>query len=150
MGNPKRYSNSGCVCGGIEKREQWLELMERNFRTCAWVAEISSDWDEADLNIKGPGPAYADFISTHEMGNQPGEQYLRFRIDAHFKPWAWAVMGLLLVFGTYCLTSLYTMPLLVPIGLLLRSMVWSRRHMIRAVSHLAIECGEAIGMKEAR
>lgn len=146
----KRYSGTGRVWGGIEKREAWLELMNRNFRTCGWISRVCGDWEEADLHISGPGPVCADFYSTYETGSRPGEQFLRFRVKPQLKSWSWWLILWVVLLVTVAFLKPFTIPLAIPLLLFLRSLVWSRRHMSAVVSHIACECAEALGMKEVR
>ena len=145
-----RFSDKGYVMGGLEQREPWLELMHRNFRTCGWISRISDDWESSDLHIAGPGPVCADFISTYEVGKQPGEQFLRFQVKPRLKWWAWGLTGAVSALILASFSTPFTAPLSIPLALFLRSLFWSRGHMGSVVSHIAVECGEALGMKEVR
>ncbi len=145
-----RYFKVGCLWGNLEKRVLWLELMQRNFRTCGWICEQSSDWEDSDLKITGPGPVRATFCSTYEEILTSGEKQLRFRVRARPKLWAVALALVLAAGMVVSLTTAFTWPLVVPLALVLRWLVMSRRHMIRAVSHIAFECAQALDMPEAK
>jgi glycosyltransferase involved in cell wall biosynthesis len=149
-GRESRFSDKGYVAGGQEDREPWLELMNRNFRTCGWISRFSDDWEDADLHILGPGPACADFRTTYEFGSQAGQQFLRFSVKPRLKWWAWGLTGAVTALILASFLRPHTAPLALPLALFLRSLFWSRGHMSAVVSHIAVECAEALGMKEVR
>ncbi len=148
-GKKSPFQSIGYLWGNLEKRERWLELMQRQFRACGWVAVPSDDWAVADLDIVGPGPVRATVCTTFEEVLNAGDQHLRFRIVARNRPWATA-LGLVFAVGV---PASFLHPTTVPLALVsavvARYFLLSGRHVTRAISHIAFECAAALDMPRA-
>lgn len=132
--------------GNLSQRERWLNRLQEHLQACGWTCRPTCDWGKADLDILGPGPYALQLCSTCEEDLERGAHYVRYRIEARAKPMLpLLVMALLAPLG-----ALYGAPYLAPLALpsliALKLVLQARRFMIRAVSQLAIECGEPLGM----
>jgi glycosyltransferase involved in cell wall biosynthesis len=136
--------------GDLVKRRQWLERLQNYMRSCGWIVQPSSQWEDADLDILGPGPYTLKLISVYEENLERGQHFIRYRVTARMKLHAPLMVGALMA-GLVVLTqALYLAPLAVPIIVVLRRYVRARKMMIAAVSQMAMECGWSIGMPRAK
>ncbi|HEY2253510.1 MAG TPA: hypothetical protein VGH74_20690, partial [Planctomycetaceae bacterium] len=132
--------------GNLTQREAWLESLQEHLRSCGWVAAECHEWDDADLEILGPGPYTARLCSLYEEDLENARYYVRYRITA--RPKAVLPFVILVLAGALgvCLSTPVFWPLAIPALYALRLVTVAKRSMIRAVSQLAIDCGEALGM----
>ncbi len=134
------------VKGDLPLREVWLKRLQQHVRDCGWACRPASDWDSADLDILGPGPYRLQLCSVYEDDVEYGAHYVRFRVTAQAKWWLplpWlglAACAALLV----CMPTL--LPLALPLGVLARAMARVKRYMQSAISQLAVERAETLGM----
>lgn len=134
------------VWGNLAQRERWLELLEIHLRACGWICRPSSDWDTGDLDILGPGPVTAQLCSVYEEELERSRHYVRYRVTAGMKPWAFGVAGVLCLALPAFVLIPYLLPLVVPIGAALGRLLRAKEHITVAVSQLALECAEALEM----
>ena len=135
--------------GNLVQRETWLTRLERHAQDCGWSCQPSSDWDVADLDILGPGPYRLQLCSVYEDDVEHGRHFVRYRVTARPKRWppfAWLAMASALPVFFWAPTLL---PLALPLVVLMRAMAGVKRYMQSAISQLAAECAEPLGMIEA-
>lgn len=146
---PQLFGAQGRLYGNLTQRELWLESLQRHLRTCGWVCRECDEWSDADLEILGPGPYTARLFSVYEEDLEHGRFYVRYRLTARPKP----VQVLLLVAIESALVACVAMPFLLPLAVPLLVALWivltAKRSMIRAISQLAVDCGDALGMTRA-
>jgi hypothetical protein len=141
-----RYPVDQRLYGNLSQRERWLDRLQRHLHDCGWKCRVSDDWDVADLDILGPGPYRLQLCSVYEDDVEHGQHFVRYRVTARPKRWlpiAWlALIGsAALIFRMPCLV-----PLALPLAALGRGMFGVKRYMQSAVSQLAAECAEPLGM----
>ncbi len=135
--------------GNLAQREVWLTRLERHAHDCGWSCRPSSDWDVADLDILGPGPYRLQLCSVYEDDVEHGRHFVRYRVTARPKRWlplVWLAM-VSAVPGFFWAPTL--LPLALPLVVLMRAMAGVKCYMQSAISQLAAECAEPLGMIEA-
>jgi hypothetical protein len=140
------YPEVDRVYGNLSQREQWLERLQRHLRDCGWKCQPAGDWDAADLEVLGPGPYRLKLCSVYEDDVERGQHYVRYRVTARAKKWlpvAWLGFGAAVAGIAWEPTLL---PLAVPLVFLARGMLGVKRYMQSAISQLAAECAEPLGM----
>ncbi|MCB1125021.1 MAG: glycosyltransferase [Verrucomicrobiae bacterium] len=144
------FPESDLLEGDLVKREIWLRRMLGHMKSCGWLARPCSEWDEADIEVPGPGPYTLKLCSVYEEDLQRGLHQVRYRVTARVKPHApvlvAGIMGLLIAMTQV----LYLAPLALPLIFVLRHYVRARNVMIQAVSQMAQDCGWPIGMPKAK
>lgn len=144
------FPESDLLEGDLVKREIWLRRMLGHMKSCGWLARPCSEWDEADIEVPGPGPYTLKLCSVYEEDLQRGLHQVRYRVTARVKPHApvlvAGIMGLLIAMTQV----LYLAPLALPLVFVLRHYVRARNVMIQAVSQMAQDCGWPIGMPKAK
>ena len=119
-------------------------------KSCGWVARPCSEWDDADIEVLGPGPYTLKLTSVYEEDLQRALHYIRYRVTAKVKPHApFMVAGMMAVLIGFT-QALYLAPLAIPVIYVLNRFVKARRVMVEAVSQMAMECGWPIGMPKAK
>jgi cellulose synthase/poly-beta-1,6-N-acetylglucosamine synthase-like glycosyltransferase len=144
--SPFRFPAVRRLWGNLPQRDVWLRRLERSLKTCNWVCRPTSPWGEADLDVLGPGPCTLQIRSVHEENLARGEHFVRYRVTARWKPWALLLMGALLLAVPAFFRFPFLLPLAAPLGVLFARLIGARRATTEAVSQLATECGEALGM----
>jgi O-antigen biosynthesis protein len=143
---PPLYRADQRLYGNLAQRDEWLNLLPQHFTDCGWVARACGDWDDADIEILGPGPYLLQLRSVYEEDLEHGQHYVRFRITSKIKPlvpllWL-ALSGLLLLF--------VAIPVMLPLAIPVLGLLWilweSRWMMTAAVSQLAEEAAAPLGM----
>jgi len=119
-------------------------------KSCGWIVQPCSEWDDADIEVLGPGPYTLKLSSVYEEDLQRALHYIRYRVTAKMKPQAPLVVGGLMAVLVAFTQALYLAPLSIPIILILTRYVRARKLMIQAVSQMAMECGWPIGMPKAK
>ena len=148
--NDWQFPDMDILEGDLVKRREWLERLQAHMRSCGWIVRPSGQWDDADLDILGPGPYTLKLCSVYEENLERGQHFIRYRVTARMKLQA-PLMVAAMMAGLVLLTqALYLWPLAVPTILVLRRYMRARRMMIAAVSQMAMECGWPIGMPRAR
>jgi GT2 family glycosyltransferase len=132
--------------GNLRQREEWLNRLQEHLRACGWSCRPTCNWGEADLDILGPGPYTLKLCSTYEEDLERGQHYVRYRIRPRAK-----LMLPFLYFAVFApLGALYFAPYLAPLAvpavIALKLLLQTRCFMVRAVSQLAVESAEPIGM----
>lgn len=135
--------------GNLTQRELWLERLERHLRDCGWDCHPSSQWDEADLDVDGPGPYRLQLCSVYEDDVEHGQHFVRYRVTARAKRWLPVVWLSIAAAALALVTAPTLLPLALPLAGLARSLARARRSMQSAVSQLAVECAEPLGMIRA-
>jgi O-antigen biosynthesis protein len=146
----EQFAESALLWGDLGKRDLWLNKLLEHMKSCGWVARRASEWDEADLEVLGPGPYRLKLTSVYEEHLQEAFHYVRFRVTARMKLRAPLVVATLMGMLIGITQALYLAPLAIPIVLVLHRFVTARKQMVQAVSQMAIECGWPIGMPKAR
>jgi GT2 family glycosyltransferase len=133
--------------GNLEQRDGWLHHLWGHLDAAGWRVEAGSPWGRSDLEVRGPGPWRVTLVSVAEENLERGEYAVRFRLTARMKPGAIAAAGVLLAGASVLAFLPGLLPLGLPIGITLWWLLFgSRRHLVAAVSQLALECAEARGM----
>jgi cellulose synthase/poly-beta-1,6-N-acetylglucosamine synthase-like glycosyltransferase len=135
------------VWGNMEQRTVWLEHFQEYLASCGWKCRPSHEWDNADIDILGPGPYRLRFSSVYEERLERGFHMVRFRLVVRAKfalLLLWTIAVSLLVAVT--IVWPYFFPFVIPVAAGLFGLVRARRHMLSAVSQLALECAESLGM----
>lgn len=147
---PGSFGETLLLHGNLEKRELWLQRLLAHMRSCGWIARACDAWDDADIEVLGPGPYVLKLRSTYEEILEHQQHLVRVRIDARLKPHApvlvATLMGVLIAFTQL----LYLAPLALPVGAVVYRYARARGTMIAAVSQMAMECGWPIGMPPAK
>lgn len=109
---PPLYSSTQRLWGNLIQRDEWLSRLPEHLQTCGWIARPSSDWDDDDLEVLGPGPYVVKLRSVYEEDLERGRHFVRFQINSRIKPlvpllWAFLV-SLLALFVLY--------PVFLPLG----------------------------------
>jgi O-antigen biosynthesis protein len=134
------------VWGNMAQRSLWLEHFQSYLAACGWRCRASHEWDNADMDILGPGPYRLRLISVYEERLERGFHMVRFRLIARPKVMlflVWTIVAILLAGITL---QPYLLPFIIPIGIVLFSLLRVRRHMLSAISQLALGCAESLGM----
>lgn len=137
------FPAEGQVYGNMEQRDSWLERIQHHLGVCGWVCRESSDWDNTDFEVLGPGPYILKFLSTCEENLEHQQFYLRYRITARLKPQAMLLAGVLLLTIPVFVFKPFLLPMVLSIGVLLYHLFSAKHRMVSAVSHLAKACAEA-------
>lgn len=147
--SPLEFPDTDLLCGDLTKREAWLQQMLVHMKSCGWIVRPCGEWDEADLEILGPGPYKLKLCSVYEEELDHGKFFVRYRVTATMKAQAPIVVALLMGLLVGITQALYLVPLAVPIIFILVRYVNARALMTRAVSQMAMECGWPNGMPRA-
>jgi glycosyltransferase involved in cell wall biosynthesis len=149
-GTPSRWTAEQTVWGNLDLRERWLDRLSEHIRRCGWDCRQAGEWDSHDLEVPGPGPRRAYLSSVAEERLEKGWFQIRFRITTRMKPQALVLTAALL--ATLPLFALLPewSPLAIPTGVMLRALMRSEAGMTEAMSQLAMECAEAMGMPDAK
>jgi glycosyltransferase involved in cell wall biosynthesis len=145
-GRRKHTATVHRLWGNLHQRALWLDAVQAHLRRCGWICQPSDDWDEADLDILGPGPYRLALCSIYEEHLERGWHHVRFRITARMK--GLTVFYWLALSATVPLFWMapYLSPLALPLGLLAYRLAMSKRHMIAAASQVALDSAEPLGM----
>jgi hypothetical protein len=136
--------------GDLVKRDVWLHRLVAHMTSCGWVARPCDEWDDADIEVLGPGPYTLKLTSVYEEDLQRAMHHVRYRITPKMKVHAPIVVALLMAMLVGITQALYLTPLAVPIVYVLTKFVGARKLMVQAVSQMAMECGWPIGMPKAK
>lgn len=148
--NPLDFPETDLLEGDISKREVWVRHMLAHMKSCGWMVQPCSEWDDGDIEVLGPGPYKLKLTSVYEEDLERALHYIRFRVTAKMKPQAPLVVGGLMAVLVALTQALYLAPLAVPIVFVLVRYVKARSIMTRAISQMAMECGWPIGMPKAK
>jgi hypothetical protein len=146
---PPLYQMVDRLYGNLAQREQWLERVAILARHSGWIVRPSCSFSSFDLEILGPGPMLLRLQSAYEENLERGQHYVRYRITARFKATAWIAAAIILVALT-CSVWTHFWPMLVPLSMLFAVLARAPWTMRRAISQLAVEAGEALGMPLVR
>jgi glycosyltransferase involved in cell wall biosynthesis len=143
---PPMFANTDLLAGDLEKRDLWLHRLLAHMKSCGWVARACSEWDDADMEVLGPGPYTLKLTSVYEEDLKRAIFRVRYRIKPKIKLYAPIVMVALTAMLVGITQAPYLSPLAVPIIFVLTQLVKAREVMVQAVSQMAMECGWPIGM----
>jgi glycosyltransferase involved in cell wall biosynthesis len=146
---PLEFPETEVLAGDLVKREAWILHMLEHMRSCGWVVRPCNEWDDADIEILGPGPYTLKLSSVYEEVLEHSKFYVRYRITAKMKIHAPLVVAGLMGLLIGITQALYLAPLAVPIVFILVRYVMARKTMTRAISQMATECGWPNGMPKA-
>src|SRR5262249_13230757 len=132
-----------------DQRDRWLNRLAEHARRCGWDCREGTAWDAHDLELRGPGPYRVYLCSVAEERLEDGWYHVRFRVSARSKPSAVLLGAGLLATLPVFVGVPELLPLAVPIGLMLRTLLRAREGMTAAISQLAMECAQAMGMPDA-
>jgi len=144
------FPDSDLLEGDLAKRELWLHRLLAHMKSCGWVARASSEWDDSDIEILGPGPYTLKLTSVYEEDLQRALHYVRYRVTPKMKLHAPIVVAVLMSILVALTQALYLSPLAIPVLFILTRFVRARKQMVQAVSQMALECGWPIGMPKAK
>lgn len=144
--NPLDFPATEVLAGDLVKREAWIFHMLNHMKSCGWMVHACSEWDDADIEILGPGPYRLKLSSVYEEVLEHSQYYVRYRITTQMKTHAPLVVAGLMCLLIGITQALYLTPLAVPIVFVLVRYVKARTTMTRAVSQMAMECGWPNGM----
>ena len=147
---PLLFAETDLLVGNLDKRDAWLNKLLEHMRECGWVARRSSEWDDSDIEILGPGPYTLTLTSVYEEDLQRGLHYVRYRVQPKMKLHAPIVVALIMATLVGMTQFLYLAPLAIPLTFILTRFVQARKVMVQAVSQMAIECGWPLGMPKAK
>src|SRR5687767_13679761 len=82
---PPSFSDTELLEGNLEKRDLWLKRLLEHMKSCGWVARRSSEWEDSDIEVLGPGPYTLTLTSVYEEDLQRGLHYIRFRVKPRMK-----------------------------------------------------------------
>jgi glycosyltransferase involved in cell wall biosynthesis len=144
------FSDIDLLEGDLAKREVWLNKLLEHMRSCGWVARRSSEWEDSDIEVLGPGPYTLTLTSVYEEDLQRALHYIRYRITPKMKLHAPIVVAAIMATLIALTQVLYLAPLALPLVFILTRFVGARKQMVQAVSQMAMECGWPIGMPKAK
>jgi len=144
--DPLEFPADELLAGDLTKRDLWLHRLLEHMKSCGWIARAGSEWDEADIEVLGPGPYRLKLTSVYEEHLEHGRHYVRYRVATKMKPQAPLVVAGLMAALIGITQALYLAPLAIPITVILVRYVRGRKLMLAAVSQMAMECGWPIGM----
>lgn len=147
--NPLDFPATDILVGDLTKREAWILQMLDHMKSCGWVVRPCGEWDDADIEILGPGPYQLKLCSVYEEELDHGKFYVRYRVTAKMKMQAPLVVAVLMSLLVGITQALYLAPMAVPIIFILVRYVKARAIMTRSVSQMAMECGWPNGMPRA-
>src|SRR5262249_7181962 len=129
--------------------EEWLSRFETLLRHSGWIARPSDCFSESDLEIVGPGPFAFQVQSVCEEYLEKGRFYVSYRVRAQ---WKLKTLLCLALTATSFLAVLVThlWPLLIPLGVFLYLEVRAFWRLPLAISQLAVEAGESLGLPLVR
>jgi glycosyltransferase involved in cell wall biosynthesis len=148
--DPLEFGHTDLLEGDLVKRDIWLRALLRHMKSCGWVAQPCNQWDDADIEVLGPGPYELKLSSVYEEDLERALHYIRYRVTVKMKPHAPLVVAGLMALLIGLTQALYLAPLAIPITAILLRYVRARKLMIAAVSQMAMECGWPIGMPKAK
>ena len=148
--NPLKFPAIDLLEGDLPKRDIWLKKLLAHMKSCGWMAEPCSEWDDSDIQVLGPGPYTLKLTSVYEEDLQRALHYIRYRVTYKLKPHAPVVVATLMAMLIGITQALYLTPLAIPIVFVLTRYVGARKLMIQAVSQMAMECGWPMGMPKAK
>jgi GT2 family glycosyltransferase len=132
--------------GNLTQRDTWLRRLHEHLRNCGWSAKMNNDWEGFDVEMKGPGPVRLTLTSVYEEDLEHAQHYVRYRIESKWKPF-YLFQGILLaVLFDICLREIFFWPLALPLGFGLYRLIGARHNQTKALSQLAMECAEPLGM----
>ena len=143
---PLDFRADELLAGDLTKRDLWLHRLLTHMKSCGWIARPASEWDDADIEVLGPGPYTLKLTSVYEEHLEHSRHYVRYRVEAKMKSQAPLVVAALMAALIGITQALYLAPLAIPITVILVRYVRARKQMIAAVSQMAMECGWPIGM----
>jgi len=143
---PELYCQQRRLYGNLSQRDEWLNRLPKHFASCGWVARLGSEWDDADMEVLGPGPHTLRLYSVYEEDLEHGQHYVRFRIEPRVKVWSLVLAGSLLALLVALATTPPLWPLMLPVAGLLWLLAQSRRMMVAAAAQLAEEAGSPLRM----
>jgi GT2 family glycosyltransferase len=146
---PGLYCQEQRLYGNLTQRDEWLNRLPKHMASCGWVARLGSEWDDADLEVLGPGPYSLRLFSVYEEDLTHGQHYVRFRVEPRIKGWSIVVAGAIIAVLIAMALNPPLWPLLLPVGGLLWLMYRARGMMTAAVAQLAEEMGAPLGMTKA-
>jgi len=79
---PNEFAADQRLYGNLTQREAWLNRLEEHLNACGWIARPSCSWDEADLDVLGPGPYRLQLTSVYEENIEESRHFVRYRITA--------------------------------------------------------------------
>jgi cellulose synthase/poly-beta-1,6-N-acetylglucosamine synthase-like glycosyltransferase len=147
---PWSFPDTDLLEGDLVKRDVWLKRLLTHMRSCGWVARPCSEWDDADIEVLGPGPYRLKLGSVYEEDLQRALHNVRYRVTARMKPQAPLTVAALMAALVGITQALYLAPLALPIIVVLWRYVGARKKMTQAVSQMAMECGWPVGMPKAK
>lgn len=147
---PASWPAEQLVWGNLEQRDRWLTRLAEHARRCGWDCREGSDWDDHDLEIHGPGPYRVYLRSVAEEVLEKGWFHVRFRVTTRSKPTAVLLAAGLLATLPVFFAVPALVPLAAPILMTLRTLLRARSGMMEALSQLALECAEGMGMPNAK
>jgi hypothetical protein len=145
-GEERSYPRIERMWGNLSQRERWLRLLTGHLSGCGWLCRNNDDWESVDIVVTGPGTHEVHLTSVYEEVLHKGFHWVRFRVRARRKPSFHVIRAGLLVAMIALVMWPSLLPLLLPLGGILYSVLKSRQHMENAVAQAALECGEALDM----
>jgi hypothetical protein len=103
-------------------------------------------WDSSDILVHGPGPVRLHFISVYEEHLQLAQHFVRYNITSRWKPSHLLKLAALLGLFAFCVSQVYLLPLAAPVLLAIIQMARASACQTAALSQLALECAEPLGM----
>ena len=147
---PLDFPADELLAGDLTKRDLWLHRLLAHMKSCGWIARAANEWDDADIEVLGPGPYTLRLTSVYEEHLEHSRHYVRYRVEAKMKPQAPVVVAGLMAALIGITQALYLAPLAIPITVLLVRYVRARKQMIAAVSQIAMDCGWPLGMPKTK
>lgn len=144
------FPDTDLLQGDLPKRDVWLHRLLLHMKSCGWMVRPCDEWDDADIEVLGPGPCRLKLASVYEEDLERAMHYVRYRVTVKWKPHAPVVVAGLMAVLIALTQALYLAPLAIPITVILVRYVRARKLMTQAVSQMAMECGWPIGMPKAK
>jgi GT2 family glycosyltransferase len=149
-GRHERWPAEQHVWGNMEQRERWLHRLADHIRCCGWKCREGCAWGPHDLEVLGPGPRKLYLSSVTEERLDKGWFQLRFRVTSRIKPTAvLLIAGLLSTAPAFGLMP-HLLPLALPLLVALHTLLRAKAGMTAAISQLAMQSAQAMGMTDAK
>jgi hypothetical protein len=141
-----KYPTTHRVYGNLTQRDAWLRHLAERLRDCGWVARVNHDWEDLDIEVDGPGPVRLQLYSVYEEDLERSQHYVRYRIASNWRPRAIVQIALLAALFACCALKVFLWPLALPLASAIFVTSRARQIQTAALSQLAIECAEPLGM----
>jgi len=145
-GNRLKHPTTQQLYGNLSQRDSWLRNLTEYLANCGWKARPNTDWEDSDIFVEGPGPVRLSLTSVYEEDLERAQHFVRYRVGSQWKPMYLLYAAGFAILAGLCLTRIYLLPLALPWTLAVFRILSARRSQADALSQLAREVGDPLGM----